>query len=122
MERATAAKTAVEERERELRRVREESGQVHVQRFFAQNKEGRWIPKFSYVSRPACLSYRTYSLLPSVVFVESRATPHRRRSRCRTGSGRRRPSRQAERVDRPGSVLVCGSEFGFGFSLALART
>ena len=73
MERATAAKTAVEERERELRRVREESGQVHVQRFFAQNKEGRWIPKFTYVSRPArlCLFRRKHQYSPSPCRIPS---------------------------------------------------
>ena len=49
MEAATEAKTAVEETQRELRRLREESGQTHTPRFFAQNKEGRWIPKFTCV-------------------------------------------------------------------------
>lgn len=51
MEAATEAKTAVEESQRELRREMEESGKVHVPRFFAQNKDGRWLPKFSYVAQ-----------------------------------------------------------------------
>ncbi|KAH8101584.1 Oxysterol-binding protein [Cristinia sonorae] len=52
MEAATTAKTAVEESQRELRRQREESGQQHVPRFFSQNKEGRWLPKFSVPQDP----------------------------------------------------------------------
>ncbi|OBZ79115.1 Oxysterol-binding C23B6.01c [Grifola frondosa] len=44
MEAATEAKTAVEESQRELRRVREDSGQKHIPRFF-HKKNGRWVPK-----------------------------------------------------------------------------
>ena len=47
MNAATEAKTAVEESQRELRRKREESGQTFVPRFFQQDKDGRWVPKFS---------------------------------------------------------------------------
>lgn len=48
MERATEAKTAVEESQRESRRQREETGQTdYVARFFSQNKDGRWIPRFT---------------------------------------------------------------------------
>ena len=49
MNAATEAKTAVEESQRELRRKREESGQTFVPRFFQQDKDGRWVPKFTYV-------------------------------------------------------------------------
>lgn len=71
MERATEAKTAVEETQRELRRLREESGQVHVPRFFAQNKEGRWIPRFAYVNfhrrhtRPCTNSLAAHCRIPT---------------------------------------------------------
>jgi oxysterol-binding protein-related protein 8 len=50
MDAATEAKTAVEESQREVRRQREESSEPHVTRFFLQNKDGRWIPKFMYVT------------------------------------------------------------------------
>ena len=49
MDRATEAKTAVEESQRDLRRQREENSEQYIPRFFAQNKDGRWIPKFVYV-------------------------------------------------------------------------
>ena len=49
MNAATEAKTAVEESQRELRRRREESGQTFVPRFFQQDKDGRWVPKFTCV-------------------------------------------------------------------------
>ncbi|KAI0073751.1 Oxysterol-binding protein [Panus rudis PR-1116 ss-1] len=52
MEAATEAKTAVEESQREVRRKLEESGKKHVPRFFEQNKEGRWVPKFSLPEDP----------------------------------------------------------------------
>lgn len=52
MDRATEAKTAVEESQRELRRQREESAEPYIPRFFAQNKDGRWIPKFVVPSDP----------------------------------------------------------------------
>jgi hypothetical protein len=44
MDAATEAKTAVEERERELRKKREESGETFTPRFFEQ-RAGRWEPK-----------------------------------------------------------------------------
>lgn len=50
MDRATEAKTAVEESQRESRRLREEGAEQYIPRFFSQNKEGRWIPKFVYVN------------------------------------------------------------------------
>ncbi|THG97231.1 hypothetical protein EW026_g4729 [Hermanssonia centrifuga] len=53
MDAATEAKTAVEETQRELARIRDESGKEHAPRFFAQNKEGRWIPKFTIPNDPA---------------------------------------------------------------------
>ena len=86
MERATEAKTAVEERERELRRLREESGQQHVQRFFAQNKEGRWIPKFTCVSPISPLYLLRLTL--HVTGTESLRILRKRRLLCRTGFGR----------------------------------
>ena len=46
MEKATEAKSAVEDVQRELRRKREESGAKHTPRFFEQ-KEGRWVPKIT---------------------------------------------------------------------------
>jgi len=45
MEAAQAAKSAVEERERELRKKREESGQTHVPKYF-EERNGRWECKF----------------------------------------------------------------------------
>ena len=50
MDRATEAKSAVEESQREQRRQREENAENHVSRFFQQNKDGRWIPKFMCVT------------------------------------------------------------------------
>ncbi|KDR84747.1 hypothetical protein GALMADRAFT_286682 [Galerina marginata CBS 339.88] len=44
MERATTAKTSVEDAQREERRKREESGAVHATRFF-EKVNGRWLPK-----------------------------------------------------------------------------
>ncbi|KIP04051.1 hypothetical protein PHLGIDRAFT_121031 [Phlebiopsis gigantea 11061_1 CR5-6] len=52
MDRATEAKSAVEESQREQRRIREENAESHVSRFFQQTKEGRWIPKFIVPSDP----------------------------------------------------------------------
>lgn len=49
MDAATEAKTAVEESQREARRRMDERGEVHVPRFF-HLKDGRWLPKVSYVS------------------------------------------------------------------------
>jgi len=44
MERATEAKSGVEDAQREQRRKMEESGQKHVSRFF-ELTNGRWLPK-----------------------------------------------------------------------------
>jgi len=44
MEQATLAKTAVEDAQRDLRKKREESGEVHTPRFF-EIVNGRWMPK-----------------------------------------------------------------------------
>jgi len=44
MEAATRAKTAVEDAQRDLRRRRDESGEVFVPRYF-QLRDGRWCPK-----------------------------------------------------------------------------
>ena len=60
MDAATEAKTAVEDAQREQRRVMEERGEVHVPRFF-HLKDGRWVPKLAYVSR----SLRSLPLLCS---------------------------------------------------------
>ncbi|KAG9310320.1 hypothetical protein JVU11DRAFT_9444 [Chiua virens] len=46
MEAATRAKTAVEDAQRDLRRRRDENGEVFVPRFFELRK-GRWCPKLS---------------------------------------------------------------------------
>jgi hypothetical protein len=48
MERATEAKSSVEDAQREQRRKMEESGQKHVSRFFELSK-GRWLPKLQSV-------------------------------------------------------------------------
>lgn len=44
MERATEAKSAVEDAQRELRRKREESGEKFISRYF-ERRDGRWEPK-----------------------------------------------------------------------------
>lgn len=49
MEKATTAKTSVEDAQREQRKRREESGETFVPRFF-ENVNGRWVPKLKYVS------------------------------------------------------------------------
>ncbi|KAF8168345.1 hypothetical protein B0H34DRAFT_685140 [Crassisporium funariophilum] len=51
MEQATAAKSAVEDAQREQRRKMEESGQKHVPRFF-ELRGGRWMPKFEISKSP----------------------------------------------------------------------
>ncbi|TFK47943.1 Oxysterol-binding protein [Heliocybe sulcata] len=51
MDTATAAKSAVEESQREERRKREESEQEHVPRFF-ELRNGRWEPKFTPPDNP----------------------------------------------------------------------
>jgi hypothetical protein len=48
MEAATAAKTAVEDAQRESRRKREEAGERYVPRFF-EYRDRRWVPKLVYV-------------------------------------------------------------------------
>lgn len=53
MDQATEAKTTVEESQRAAARAREEEGSVYVARFFSQNKDGRWIPRFTVPSDPA---------------------------------------------------------------------
>jgi hypothetical protein len=50
MERAQEAKSAVEDAQRDLRKKRDERGEKHVPRFFAQGSDGRWSPKIQYVS------------------------------------------------------------------------
>jgi len=44
MERATTAKTSVEDAQREQRKKREESEEEHVPRFF-EKVNGQWLPK-----------------------------------------------------------------------------
>lgn len=48
MDKATDAKSAVEDAQREDRKKREEKGEKFVPRFF-ELKDGRWLPKFKYV-------------------------------------------------------------------------
>jgi len=52
MDAATEAKTEVEESQRELARQREEKGENWTPRFFAQQKDGRWLPKFTLPQDP----------------------------------------------------------------------
>jgi hypothetical protein len=42
---ATAAKTSVEDRQRELAKQREASGEKHQSRFFRNVEGDRWMPK-----------------------------------------------------------------------------
>lgn len=49
MEKATEAKSAVEDAQREDRRKREEKGEKHVPRFF-ELRNGQWLPKFTYAA------------------------------------------------------------------------
>lgn len=51
MEKATEAKSAVEDAQREQRRRMEENHQTHVPRFFEQ-RDGRWVPKIELPSDP----------------------------------------------------------------------
>jgi hypothetical protein len=51
MEAATDAKSAVEDAQREMRRKREEAGESYEPRFFV-HRDGRWMPKLTYVIRP----------------------------------------------------------------------
>ncbi|KAF8665102.1 hypothetical protein AX16_000569 [Volvariella volvacea WC 439] len=51
MEAATTAKTAVEDAQRERRRVMGEKGQEHAARFFHQ-VDGHWVPKFQIPKDP----------------------------------------------------------------------
>jgi len=51
MEKATEAKTAVEDAQRDLRRKREETSERHVPRFF-ELREGRWEPKITIPEDP----------------------------------------------------------------------
>lgn len=51
METATEAKSAVEDAQRELRRVREQKGETYIPRFFEQ-RNGRWVPKFNIPDDP----------------------------------------------------------------------
>lgn len=48
MDKATEAKSAVEDAQREQRRKMEENRQTHVPRFFEQ-RDGRWVPKIECV-------------------------------------------------------------------------
>lgn len=93
MEQATEAKTAVEESQRDLRRQREESGQKYVPRFFVLDN-GRWKPKFSYVSiythplnisKRGSLHCRFFRLL--VYHADLRMGQMQRFKQSRNGSG-----------------------------------
>jgi len=51
MEQATVAKTAVEDAQRDLRKKRDESGEIHAPRFF-EIVNGRWMPKLDVSTDP----------------------------------------------------------------------
>lgn len=74
MNKATDAKMAVEEAQREQRRKMEDQGTQHVQTFF-EHRNDRWVPKIEYV-------YSIYSLLYLLTsFLKSSL----RSKVCRTG-------------------------------------
>ncbi|KAL5534707.1 hypothetical protein ACEPAG_1171 [Sanghuangporus baumii] len=52
MDAATDAKCAVEDAQREDRRVRDEKGEVFVPRFFEKREDGRWVPKIEVPDDP----------------------------------------------------------------------
>jgi hypothetical protein len=84
MDAATEAKTAVEESQRESRRQREESGEEYVPRFFFQNKDGRWIPKFTYaffLTSFSSLNYQPPFCTVCHLILSPQSRP------CRSGSG-----------------------------------
>ena len=71
MEAATRAKTAVEDAQRDLRRRRDESGEVFVPRYF-ELRDGRWYPKLKCV-RPcppwrSAIDVRFLCVCPSTAF------------------------------------------------------
>ncbi|CAA7264684.1 unnamed protein product [Cyclocybe aegerita] len=75
MERATVAKTSVEDAQREQRRRREESGELHVPRFF-EKVDGRWLPKLKVAKDPqeAVAAVQQW-IFPSVVPRSPKPTP-----------------------------------------------
>lgn len=73
MEAATRAKTAVEDAQRDLRRRRDESGEVFVPRFF-QLRDGRWCPKLRCVVAIPPLGFLTVIIetcVPVPVSIDS---------------------------------------------------
>ena len=93
MDAATEAKSAVEESQREQRKQREENAEHHVTRFFQQSKEGRWIPKFMYVSFRVLHRIRAYSS----AYVVYQRIQSRLRRQSRSGSGHHRRSKPCSR-------------------------
>lgn len=74
MEKATEAKSAVEDAQRDLRCKREEQGWEHSPRFFTQ-KGTQWVPKILCVLLSAGPPSLTFSLSPRFCFVNFRV-PH----------------------------------------------
>lgn len=62
MEKATEAKSAVEDAQREQRRRMEENHQKHIQTFFEQ-RDGRWVPRIEWVFFPPLSSVLVVLLL-----------------------------------------------------------
>ncbi|KAJ3512733.1 hypothetical protein NLJ89_g3353 [Agrocybe chaxingu] len=75
MERATVAKTSVEDAQREQRRKREESGDIHVPRFF-EKVDGQWLPKLKVPKDPqeAVVAVQQW-IFPLVVPRSPKPTP-----------------------------------------------
>lgn len=79
MEQATVAKSAVEDAQRDLRKKREESGEVHTPQFF-EIVDGRWLPKLKSV--PVPLRYLISLLIFKPVFPWNQKKPQRQ---CKNG-------------------------------------
>lgn len=77
MNKATDAKMAVEEAQREQRRKMEDLGTRHIQTFFEQ-RSGRWMPKIEYVSPVRNLTLADVFSSKSSLRPQARYT-----SRCR---------------------------------------
>jgi hypothetical protein len=87
MEAAQEAKSAVEERERELRKTREERGEVFRPRFFEQ-RNGRWEPKIQYMQ---CVRTPVVSACELTLCVDCRRTQLRPLPLSRRTCGPSRP-------------------------------
>lgn len=102
MDRATEAKTAVEESQRESRRLREEGAEQYIPRFFQQTKEGRWIPKFMYVYFYSCFLTAHLTRTTHAVYRQIRL---QRSKLFKSGSGHRLQSLRDERRSRRSRVF-----------------